>query len=46
MNGVHDLGGMAGFGPIRQEEDEPVFREPWERRVFGMFFGPASAGDC
>jgi nitrile hydratase len=37
MNGVHDLGGMAGFGPIRQEEDEPVFREPWERRVFGMF---------
>ena len=37
MNGVHDLGGMAGFGPILREADEPVFHEPWERRVFGLF---------
>lgn len=31
MNGVHDLGGMHGFGPVRREENEPVFHAPWER---------------
>lgn len=36
MNGVHDLGGMHGFGPIEREENEPVFHESWEGRVFGM----------
>lgn len=36
MNGVHDIGGTDGFGPIRRETDEPVFHEPWESRVFGM----------
>ena len=36
MNGIHDLGGMHGFGPIQREEDEPVFHEAWEGRVFGM----------
>lgn len=37
MNGVHDIGGMDGFGAILRENDEPVFHEPWEGRVFGMF---------
>lgn len=36
MNGVHDLGGMQGFGPIEREEDEPVFHERWEGRVRAM----------
>jgi nitrile hydratase beta subunit len=36
MNGVHDLGGMHGMGPIVREADEPVFHEPWERRVFAL----------
>ncbi len=36
MNGVHDVGGMDGFGRIEYEANEPVFHEPWERRVFGM----------
>ena len=36
MNGVHDLGGMQGMGPIRYEKDEPVFHEPWEGRVWAM----------
>lgn len=36
MNGVHDLGGMQGFGPIQREADEPVFHAPWEPRVQGM----------
>ncbi len=25
MDGIHDLGGMHGFGPVRVERDEPVF---------------------
>lgn len=37
MNGVHDLGGMDGLGPIVVEPNEPVFHADWERRVFGMF---------
>jgi nitrile hydratase len=34
VNGVHDLGGMDGFGPVEVEADEPVFHAPWERAVF------------
>lgn len=33
MNGVHDMGGMHGFGPIEREADEPLFHAPWEARV-------------
>ena len=36
MNGVHDMGGMAGMGPIAPEVDEPVFHHPWEGRVLAM----------
>jgi nitrile hydratase subunit beta len=36
MNGIHDMGGMHGMGPIEQEKDEPVFHHPWEGRVFAL----------
>jgi nitrile hydratase beta subunit len=36
MNGIHDLGGMHGMGPIQPEKDEPVFHARWEARVFAM----------
>src|SRR5581483_6175709 len=36
MNGVHDMGGMHGMGPIEYEKGEPVFHEPWEGRVFAL----------
>jgi nitrile hydratase len=36
MNGVHDMGGMHGFGPIVREENEPLFHAPWEGRVRAM----------
>ena len=36
MNGVHDMGGMHGMGPIKPEPNEPVFHEPWEGRVYGL----------
>jgi nitrile hydratase len=36
MNGVHDLGGMHGMGPITPEADEPVFHERWEARIAAL----------
>lgn len=33
MNGVHDMGGMHGFGPVLPEANEPVFHAVWEGRV-------------
>ena len=36
MNGIHDMGGMHGFGPIVREENEPVFHHDWERRAFAL----------
>jgi nitrile hydratase subunit beta len=36
MNGVHDMGGMHGFGPVKPEPNEPVFHSDWERRAFAM----------
>ncbi len=33
MNGIHDLGGMHGFGPVEREVDEPLFHAEWEARV-------------
>jgi len=36
MDGIHDLGGMAGFGPIAVERDEPVFHDPWEALAFAL----------
>jgi nitrile hydratase beta subunit len=36
VNGVHDMGGMHGMGPIQNEKDEPVFHERWEARTFAL----------
>jgi nitrile hydratase len=36
MNGVHDMGGMHGMGPIEHEENEPVFHARWEARIFAL----------
>jgi nitrile hydratase subunit beta len=36
MNGVHDLGGMQGFGPIVDEPGEPCFHAPWEGRMLAL----------
>ena len=36
MNGVHDMGGMHGMGPIQYEKNEPVFHAAWEGRVLRM----------
>jgi len=44
MDGVHDVGGMAGFGPVEIESDEPTFHEDWERQVFRLNFAAGRAG--
>jgi nitrile hydratase beta subunit len=36
VNGVHDMGGMQGLGPVAPETDEPVFHETWEGRVLAL----------
>lgn len=36
MNGVHDMGGMHGMGPVVIEKDEPVFHADWEARVYAL----------
>src|SRR5438445_470344 len=36
MNGIPDLGGMHGFGPVNPEPNEPVFHHDWERRAFAL----------
>ncbi len=39
MNTIHDMGGMDGFGPVEAEENEPVFHETWEGRMYALFAG-------
>jgi len=34
VNRTHDVGGMAGYGPIEREPGEPPFHHEWEARVF------------
>jgi nitrile hydratase subunit beta len=36
VNGVHDMGGMQGTGPVELEPNEPVFHARWESRVFAL----------
>lgn len=36
MNGIHDMGGMDGFGKVEAEPNEPPFHARWEGRVLAM----------
>jgi nitrile hydratase subunit beta len=36
MDGIHDMGGMDGFGRVAAEANEPVFHAPSEGRVLAM----------
>jgi nitrile hydratase len=37
VNGVHDLGGTDGLGPVQVEENEPIWHSEWEKAAFCMF---------
>ena len=36
MDGMHDIGGREGFGPIDVNENDDPFHAPWEARVYGI----------
>jgi nitrile hydratase subunit beta len=49
VDGVHDMGGMHGFGPVIRHPsdrslDEPPFHEPWEARTFGLVVATSAKG--
>ena len=44
MDGIHDLGGMEGFGRVVMERDEPVFHAAWEPKVFGIVGAARACG--
>ncbi|MEP7210238.1 MAG: nitrile hydratase subunit beta [Alphaproteobacteria bacterium] len=44
MNGPHDMGGAAGFGPAKPEPNEPAFHAEWERRVFALTLAMGPVG--
>jgi nitrile hydratase len=44
MNGVHDMGGMHGFGPVLTEENRHVGRAEWEHRTQAILGALLAAG--
>ena len=44
MNGVHDLGGCQGHGPVRPEPNEPLFHAPWERQAMALTVAMGASG--
>jgi nitrile hydratase subunit beta len=43
MDGIHDMGGMDGFGPMVR--DEAIFHAPWERTAFALASGVRIVGN-
>ena len=37
MDGMHDLGGKQGFGPVRHTPGAPAFHAAWEKRVNALY---------
>jgi len=44
VNGIHDLGGMDGFGPVLPEANEPIFHGDWEKRALALTLAMAGWG--
>jgi nitrile hydratase beta subunit len=44
MNGVHDMGGMHGFGAVVPEPNEPVFHASWERQALAITLAMGATG--
>jgi nitrile hydratase len=36
MDGIHDMGGMHGFGKVEPEPNEPVFHAAWEAHCLAL----------
>ena len=44
MDGMHDLGGRQGFGPVRHAPDAPAVHADWERRANSLYALAVRAG--
>jgi len=44
MNGIHDLVGIHGFGPVVVEANEHYFHADWERTVLGLHLAGRTVG--
>jgi nitrile hydratase beta subunit len=44
MDGIADMGGMHGFGPIDRSDDDGTFHAEWERSILGITFSALGAG--
>jgi len=44
MNGVHDMGGLQGFGPVLPEAHEPLFHAAWEARAMALTVAMGASG--
>lgn len=44
MDGVHDVGGMDGFGPVDTTEHEDTFHEEWEGVTYAAFIAGLGSG--
>ena len=45
MDGIHDVGGRQGFGPIEVTTEDPPFPTLWEARAFGISKSVTGASD-
>ncbi len=43
MDGIHDLGGMQGFGAVAHSPSEPVFHHQWEAAARSLLIAVADA---
>lgn len=44
MTVVADLGGRPDMGPVKVEQNEPVFHEDWERRMYALCLATLATG--
>ncbi|HEY1747074.1 MAG TPA: nitrile hydratase subunit beta [Xanthobacteraceae bacterium] len=44
MDGIADMGGMHGFGPLERADERGPFHNEWERRILGITFAALGAG--
>ena len=44
MDGMHDLGGKQGFGPVPHSAQAVVFHDEWEKRSNALYGVAVRAG--
>ncbi len=44
LDGIHDLGGRLGFGPVEREQNEPAFHERREALVYSFMGATIASG--